>query len=224
MSNCVEIVAIVEGKSEEIFIKDIIQPYLAAKSIFITPIIASKPGQKGGDVTFARVKNDIERHLKQRSDTYITLFVDFYGIKSDWPGITDTDGVPGPKGKSELVNLATTKKVVEHFGEQGAETRFIPYISMYEFEALLFSDPAVLARKLQISESKINAIITECGEPENIDNSPATAPSKRLKSLSHRFRKTTIGIAILKEIGLPAIREKCPIFDGWVTTLESIAG
>lgn len=224
MSNCVEVVAIVEGKTEEIFIKDILQPYLANKSIFITPILVSKPGQKGGDVKFARVKNDIERHLKQRPDTYLTLFVDFYGIKSDWPGITAAEGISGPKEKAKLVNQATMEKVVEHFGEQNAERRFIPYIAMYEFEALLFSNPSVLARKLQIEESEIVSIIEECGEPENIDNFPVTAPSKRLESLSHRFKKTTTGIAILKETGLTAIRKKCPIFDGWVTTLESIPG
>jgi len=114
--------------------------------------------------------------------------------------------------------------VIEHFGEQNADRRFIPYIAMYEFEALLFSDPVVLARKLKIEESAIKAILEECGEPENIDNSPITAPSKRLESLSKRFRKTTTGIAILKETGLSAIRNKCPIFDSWVTTLESIPG
>ena len=221
MSNYVEIVAIVEGKTEEIFIKDILQPHLANKSIFITPIIVSKPGQKGGDVKFARVKNDIERHLKQRSDTYLTIFFDFYGIKSDWPGITVAGGMLDPKEKAKLVNQATMEKVVKYFGEDAAR-RFIPYIAMYEFEALLFSDPAVLARKLQIEESEIVSIIEECGGPENIDNSPITAPSKRLESLSHRFKKTTTGIAILKETGLTVIREKCPIFDSWVTTLESI--
>jgi hypothetical protein len=220
----VEVVAIVEGKTEEIFIKDILQPYLANKNVFITPIIISKPGQKGGDVKFARVKNDIEKHLKQRPDTYLTLFIDFYGVKSDWPGVNDAEGISGPKGKADFVNQATKEKVVEHFGEQNAEERFIPYIAMYEFEALLFSAPAILARKLQIDESQVVSIIEECGEPENINNSQVTAPSKRLESLSLKFRKTTTGIAILKEAGLTAIRGKCPIFDGWVTSLENIAG
>jgi hypothetical protein len=49
-------------------------PYLAEKRIYITPIIISKPGQKGGDVRFARVRNDIGLHLKQRHDSYLTLF------------------------------------------------------------------------------------------------------------------------------------------------------
>ncbi len=224
MSNCVEVVAIVEGKTEEIFIKDILQPHLAAMDVFITPIIVSKPGQKGGDVKFARVRNDVERYLKQRSDTYLTLLVDYYGIKSDWPGIGDAEGIPLPQDKADFVNQATKEKVVDYFGELDADRRFIPNIAMYEFEALLFSDPVVLADKLQIDKSKVDAILEECGEPEHIDNSPVTAPSKRLESLSSRFRKTTTGIAVLKEIGLAAIREKCPIFNGWVTALESIAG
>ncbi len=49
----------------------------------MTPIMISKPGQKGGDVKFARVKNDIGLYLKQGSDTLLTLFVDYYGIKKE---------------------------------------------------------------------------------------------------------------------------------------------
>jgi len=82
MNDYAEIVALVEGATEKIFITDILVPFLALQHIFMTPIILSKPGQKGGDVRFARVKNDIELHLKQRHATYLTLFVDFYGIKN----------------------------------------------------------------------------------------------------------------------------------------------
>ncbi len=38
MSEYVEIVALVEGKTEQIFILDLISPYLASKQIFITPV------------------------------------------------------------------------------------------------------------------------------------------------------------------------------------------
>jgi hypothetical protein len=38
---------------------------LAEKSIYITPIIISKPGQKGGDVKFSRAKNDIDKILTE---------------------------------------------------------------------------------------------------------------------------------------------------------------
>jgi hypothetical protein len=107
MNNFAEIVAIVEGKTEQIFIQDIVSPYLAEKNIYITPIIISKPGQKGGDVKFSRAKNDIGLHLKQRSDTFLTLFVDYYGIKSDWPGLDKAKKQFLPSDKAEKINNAT---------------------------------------------------------------------------------------------------------------------
>ena len=87
---------------------------------------------------------------------------------------------------------------------------------MYEFEALLFSDSKILADKLQVSKKQIDDILRECGEPENISDSPTSAPSKRLETLSQRFKKTTTEITIAKDIGLQAIRDNCPIFNEWI--------
>lgn len=224
MSNIIEIVAIVEGKTEEIFIKSMVTPYLAGQSIFMTPIIVSKPGQKGGDVKFARVKNDIELHLKQRRDTFLTLFVDYYGIKSDWPGLDDAKRQALPGCKAEKINTATKDRVIELFADCRADRRFIPFIAMHEFEALLFSDPQILADQLGVHKSVIDEILNECGEPENIDDSPVTAPSKRLEQLSGRFKKTATGIAIAKAIGLDEMRVRCPLFDTWLSEIEKLKG
>jgi hypothetical protein len=224
MSNFTEIVAIVEGPTEQIFIRDIVTPHLAARNIFLTPIILSKPGQKGGDVKFARAKNDIERHLKQRPDTYLTLFVDYYGIKKGWPGrdlSDDERNALSTAQKANRVNDATLQEVCRLFNDYRPDSRFIPFIAMYEFEALLFSDPQILADKLQVRKDAIDGILRECREPENINDSPTSAPSKRLEGLSDRFKKTTTGITIAKEIGLLRIRDKCPIFNEWLTKLEN---
>lgn len=128
MSDYVEINAIVEGKTEQIFIQKILGPYLALQNIFMIPIIISKPGQKGGDVKFSRVKNDIELHLKQRSDTFLTLFVDYYGIRSDWPGLEDAKRQATPLNKAEKINMATKSTVNHLFNAYSSEKRFIPYI------------------------------------------------------------------------------------------------
>lgn len=104
-----------------------------------------------------------------------------------------------------------------------SDRRFIPYVSMHEFEALLFSEPKTLAEQLHVPQSKISKILSECGEPENINLSPQTAPSKRLELLSDRFKKTTTGIAVAKAIGLVRIRENCPIFHGWLSVVEKLA-
>lgn len=222
MSKIAEIVALVEGPTEKIFISNILVPHLAERGVFMRPIIISKPGQKGGDVKFARVKNDIGLHLKQRSDTYLTLFVDYYGIKNDWPGLKEAKEQSTSKSKAEKINRATKAKVNELFQDWNSERRFIPYVSMHEFEALLFSEPKKLAEKLNVSQSKIDRIISDCGEPENINDSPQTAPSKRLEDLSDRFKKTSTGIMIAKAIGLTKIRERCPIFTNWLTSIEDL--
>lgn len=224
MSDYPEIMTLVEGLTEKIFVADMLVPYLAGQGVFMTPIIISKPGQKGGDVKFARVKNDIELHLKQRSDSYLTVFVDFYGIKSDWPGLAEAKQQTTHSNKAAIINSATKKQVEKLFGNCDADRRFIPYVAMYEFEALLFSDPQKLAKLLHVSQAKIDKILTDCGEPENIDASPMTAPSKRLENLSDRFKKASTGIAIAKGIGLAKIRERCPIFNGWLTAVENLKG
>ena len=95
---------------------------------------------------------------------------------------------------------------------------------MHEIEALYFSAPEILARGLGVERGQIEEIIDECKEPENINDQTQTAPSKRLDGLSgQRFRKTAAGIAIASEIGIPQMRLKCPIFNGWLDKLESLA-
>jgi hypothetical protein len=220
MSKFAEVVVLVEGKSEQIFTQSILTPYLAGKSIYMTPIIISKPGQKGGDVKFARVKNDIGLHLKQRRDTFLTLFIDYYGLKGDWPGLEKAKKQSIPGSKAEKINAATMNKVKRLFDDCRAGSRFIPYVAMHEFEAMLFSDPKILADSLGVRQSNIEKILMECGEPENIDDSPHSAPSKRLEILSTQFKKTTTGIAIAKAIGLDKIRLQCPIFNAWLSSIE----
>lgn len=223
MSNYIEVMAIVEGKTEQVFIELILQPYLAARNIYISATQVTKPGQKGGDVKFERVKKDLEIHLKQRSDTYVTTFVDYYGIK-EWPGITEVVPHATPAQISEVVNTATKEQVVEVFADQQAARRFVPYVAIHEFEALLFSDETILAAALDIPIEDVAMAISECGEPEAVNNSRQTAPSKRLDAWSARrkFSKTSTGITVAKEIGVTKMREKCPQFNIWIAQFESI--
>ena len=64
MSNYTEVVVLVEGATGQCFIKEL-----------LTPIILYKSGETWSDVKFARDKNDIGKHLKQRRNTYVTLMV-----------------------------------------------------------------------------------------------------------------------------------------------------
>lgn len=77
MDSGIVVMAIVEGKTEQIFIESLLAPFLARKMIFMTATQVTKPGVKGGDVRFARILNDVGRHLKQRPEIYVTTFVDY---------------------------------------------------------------------------------------------------------------------------------------------------
>jgi hypothetical protein len=117
---------------------------------------------------------------------------------------------------------ATAKAVQNLFPNNRPESRFIPYISMHELEALYFSDTACLAEKLTVQQAQFDKILQECGEPEKINDHIETAPSKRLEKLSTRFKKTSTGIAIAEAIGVQKMRDACPLFDKWLVTLESL--
>ena len=223
MSNYIEVIAIVEGKTEQIFIERILAPYIGHKNIGMRATQISKPGQKGGDVRFSRVRRDLENYLKQRADTYVTTFIDYYGTK-EWPGLDLVPPNALPEQIAGTINEATKTQVVSLFSDQQAERRFIPFVAVHEFEALLFSDAGILAGQLGIDESKVATVISACGSPEKINNDPLTAPSKRLDawSANGKFLKTTMGIGIAQEIGIDKIRNACPLFDAWLTTFEKI--
>jgi hypothetical protein len=220
MSNFKEIYAIVEGPTEQQFIEKVLAPYLAPKNIFLYAAILRKPGENGGDVKFSRAKNDIEKFLKQRADTQVTLMVDYYGIRNDWPGYEESKSQATHTQKHSVLMQNTADEVQRLFPNQNPQNRFIPYFSMHEIEALYFCNSAQLAQCIGVNKIEIDAIIKECGEPEKINDNRNTAPSKRLEKLSPRFRKTSTGLTIAKNIGVPTMREVCPLFNAWGTCLE----
>lgn len=68
-------------------------------------------------------------------------------------------------------------------------------------------------------------ILEECSEPEAINNSAATAPSKRIATLLgiKEFKaKTTTGIAIAEAVTLPTMMRQCPLFNAWIERIESM--
>ncbi len=111
--------AIVEGKTEQIFIESLLAPYLALKRVYMTATQVTKSGQKGGDVRFERVKKDIELHLKQRNDIFVTTFVDYYGVR-EWPGLDRIPAHATPAQIAEIINGATRDAVLALYAKQGA--------------------------------------------------------------------------------------------------------
>ncbi len=67
------------------------------------------------------------------------------------------------------------------------------------------------------------AIRREVGTPEEIDDRPEYAPSKRIVNLFPGYRKPLHGPLTAGRIGLDRIRDECPHFAAWVARLEEFA-
>ena len=220
--NNVEVYIIVEGSTEQTFIRKLLEPTLGRKGIYLYSALIGKPGHKGGVVKFERAKRDIGNFLKQRPDTYISTMFDCYGIETNWPGREDIKSNDTATIKAGKIENKTLFEIKKSFPDQNIEKRFIPYIEMHEFESLLFSDASILANILGVAPAVIDGILNECGEPEEINDNHQTAPSKRLQKLCANYRKVTMGNTIAGTIGIQTIREKCPHFNEWLKKLESL--
>ena len=227
MSSAV-VMLVVEGQTEQTFVRELLAPYLAERQVYLQAALIGKPGHKGGNIRWERAQVDIGNFLRQRSDTYVSTMLDYFRIDADWPGL---DQVRQQQAGGVLLNAHRKAAIVEQamkrmastaFTALAGERRFIPYIEMHEFEALLFSDGAILANTLQVDANKIAAITAQFENPEEINDDPSQAPSKQLERLVRGYQKVVMGTSVATRIGIPKLRSACPHFDQWVNQLENL--
>ena len=228
--NSTNLIIVAEGKTEMVFVRDLLAPVMAQKGIYVYARLIGKPGHKGGDIRFDRPKQDIGNILKQSPDYHISTMFDYFRIDTDWPGRNEiqTKIKSGKKmnagDKAEIIEFAMRKAIIEQYPDCNPDRRFIPYIEMHEFEAMLFSDAQILSEITQISKSSIQGILKNYNGPEEINENPEKAPSKQLEVLKKGYRKVAMGKAVSETIGIDIIRKKCPHFDAWLNILETLAG
>jgi hypothetical protein len=147
---------------------------------------------------------------------------DYFRIEPDWPGKEKSCRCSSASDKAQVIEVAMLEIFAQMFPKCDIRSRFIPYIEMYEFEALLFSDAGILAEKINVKSTSIETILNECGQPEEINDGPKTAPSKRLETLNKGYRKVAMGKTISEAIGIQQIRKKCPHFNQWLSKIEQL--
>jgi len=214
---------ICEGQTEEQFVKKLLAPSFAEKGIFLFAILLGRSGHKGGRVEPQRLSEHVRNLLLGDKSAYCTTFFDFYALPSDFPGKAQAAKQASIRDKAACVQTELAQKLGEKLGQEPLR-RFIPYVQMYEFEGLLFSDPARFA--VGISQPRLAAdfqkIRDQFPTPEEINDSPQTAPSKRIAKLLPRYQKPLQGVMAAQETGLGAMRQACALFDAWLKQLEAI--
>lgn len=208
---------LVEGQTEEAFVRELLTPHYARMGLYLTPIIVStSPGHKGGMVSYSKVKPQIQRLCRQDADARVSTLFDLYALPTDFPGRSDAAYPARGSGAQKAVYLEARLK------QDINEPNFLPNLLVYEFEALLFTAPQKFAEWTDNSHvvTSLAAAVQDLA-PEDINDSPLTAPSKRVLAAMPEYQKTFHGPLIACEIGLDAMRQACPHFHAWLNTLES---
>lgn len=222
----------VEGETEETFVNEILRPHLYCHGY--TQVSARLLGNarqrdhRGGVRAWSAVRSDILRHLKEDPESVSTTMVDYYGMpRKDlraWPGREAAATIPFAD-KAATVEHALLSDICREMGDGFYPIRFIPFVVMHEFEGLLFSDCEGFGRGIGRPDltAQFQAIRDEFASPEEINDSPFTAPSKRVVGLVQGYTKPLLGVLAALEIGLDAIRAECPHFNAWLSLLEANA-
>ncbi len=216
---------IVEGQTEEAFVNQTLKPHLGQLSVWVSVrcVMTSRTRgikHRGGLGQYATAKKDITAWIRQdqNSDARFTTMFDLYRLPTDFPCYEDT--VQGDPYKR--VNA-----LEDALGEDIPDPRFIPYIQLHEFEALLLSDLQKLDSQFYDRGDGILRLVemtSQFSSPELIDDGTDTAPSKRIinEIPEHGNMKVSAGPIVAEKIGLSRLRSKCTHFGDWLDKLECL--
>ena len=220
----------VEGETEETFVNKILAPHLYCHGY--TNVSARLVGnsrmrdRRGGIRAWSTVRRDILNHLREDPNCLATTMVDYFALPQTgeraWPGRQAAGGLSFTQ-KASTVETALLTDICKELVGGFDPNRFIPYVMMHEFEGLLFSDCEGFGRGIGRMDlvTQFQAIRNQFATPEEINDSPLTAPSKRVEALVLGYEKPLLGSLAVLEIGLGAIRKECPHFREWIERLEA---
>ena len=148
---------------------------------------------------------------------------DLYGLGEGFPG------TPLPANLQNIdkvirIEQAIKADIVAEIPELRPDVRFLPYLQLHEYEGLLFSDPAAFAAGIgqQNLRRRLEQVRASFSTPEDINDDPNTAPSKRVLAEYPAYRKVLDGTLAARSVGIARMRQECPHFRAWIESLEAL--
>ena len=218
---------VVEGQTEKAFVERLLVPHLARFDIFgrvrcVAHNLNARSADKGGIRRYRQFKTDLDlwRTEDRSPDARFTMMFDLYGLPGDFPGGPTLRPGVEPERVVQMHERAIEADV--------SDWRFIAYLQLHEFEALVLVDPQRLEHEFPERRDEITALALECARfesPESIDRGRDTAPSKRIvrRIPEYAGMKAYSGPASCERIGLQRLRKCCPHFASWISKLEALA-
>jgi hypothetical protein len=213
------LLVLVEGQTEEAFVRDVLTAHLAAFEVHPTAVllktkrVKSGGAFRGGVTSTEQVLGDIRRLVGDTGAACVTTMLDYYVLPEDFPGMTTR-----PAGDAYERIAHVEQALTQAIGDP----RFDAHLVLHEYEAWVFSDPTACAWVFDdpAVPQQLAGIAATAGGAERIDEGPKTAPSKRLANVFAAYRKTLHGPMAVGAIGVAALRAACPHAGGWIGRLE----
>jgi hypothetical protein len=215
---------LVEGQTEERFVNECLGPHFATRDLFLmatvvkTKRVVGAADFEGGVTSHGQVRRDLGLLLRDSDASVITTLLDYYALPSDFPGMRDR---PNGFAGQRVVHVETA------WAATVGDRRFVPHLTLHEFEAWVYADPSRLEPWMFDDDERvipgIAAVAAAHRSPEDIDEGDATAPSKRLRRVFTSYQKALHGPLAVSAIGIESIRAACPHFAAWLQRLEILA-
>lgn len=208
-----------EGLTEESFTNKILYPYFLNMGIAVYPIICTtkrtvSKKYRGGVSDYAKIKSELTRLCRQHQNEYVTTMFDYYAMPGNTPGIDCNE--PDVQRRIKQIEAA----IDDDIAQPNCQFHFM----LHEFEGILFSGPESFARIADdATVQRIRQIRLGYPTPEHINNSPETAPSKRIKALIPSYAKIKDGTLLSEDMGIDAILQECPHFNEWIQSIAAIS-
>ena len=229
-ADLIRVNVVAEGQTEMKFAKELLNQFFGGTPIVNARCVLNSRNNRtnyeyrGGMTNYARAKNDILNWLREDRSAYVTTMFDFYRLPHDFPGYEDAMHCPTHLESVEHLELRM-KEDIDACLADSVQDRFIPYIQLHEFEALLYTDLSLLEDDY-LNANDIDAIRRLREEtagipPEDINNGAETAPSKRLLKAIN-YEKGATPVAWLEKITIDKIASCCPHFSAWIGKLRKL--
>lgn len=217
---------VVEGQTEETFVRDVLSPELASHSVFavahqITTSRSRGRVHRGGLLQYTHLRLDLALWMKQdrNREARFTTMIDLYRMPPEFPGFEESKRIGDPLLRAGFLE--------GRFASDIGDPRFVPYIQVHEFEALLFSDPAAFNVAFPDATTEVEDLkkVAESAlSPEHIDDGPFSSPAARIVRCLPGFAKAVHGPLIAAHIGLSKLRRKCKHFNDWYSGILKMVG
>lgn len=215
---------IVESRTEEAFINTVLRPYLETfgievKARVVTTRVDTRLGKifRGGLINYQKLRNSVVNSIKQEAKNTVrfTTMVDLYALPRDFPGLDAAKNMRDPYARIEALETAFARDI--------DDWRFLPYIQLHEFEALVLAGLEYLPELYDVNVAQLEnlaRVVREKG-PELVNNGSQSAPSKRLMACIPDYHKLATGLLVTEAVTIPGLMAACPHFCQWVTRLQA---